>query len=360
MNNYFIELLKYDYWATQQLLKTIEKYEVQDEKTLFWLNHTFNTQMIWLKRIVGQKSHITPNAIQQTISYFLLPLTFVYMLIILIKRAMAKEKSFDIPVISIGNIIVGGSGKTPIAIELASKYEDSCVILRGYGRESKGLYVVSNRGNILENTSVSGDEAMLLAQSLKTASVIVSENRVEAIKKAKELGCKIIFLDDGFSKYNIKKFNILLRPKKEPTNIFCLPSGGYREPKGLYFYADLELKEGEDFNRVITIKKDGKEASLPEKIVLLTAISKPKRLLEFLPLNTKMISFPDHHTFAKEDISNILEEYKDYSIITTGKDLVKLDKFNIKDLYLMDLNIEFSKDVDFTLMHKYIEDNKES
>ena len=48
------------------LMKTIEKYEVQDEKTLFWLNHIFNAQMIWLKRIVGQKSHITANTIQQT------------------------------------------------------------------------------------------------------------------------------------------------------------------------------------------------------------------------------------------------------------------------------------------------------
>jgi tetraacyldisaccharide 4'-kinase len=72
---------------------------------------------------------------------------------------------------------------------------------------------------------------MLLANSLKNATVIVSEDRVKAILKAKELGCKIIFLDDGFSKYQIAKFNILLKPKDEPTNNFCIPSGGYREPK---------------------------------------------------------------------------------------------------------------------------------
>ena len=66
MNNYFIELLKYDFWATKQLLHTIEKYEVQDEKTLFWLNHIFNAQMIWLKRIVGQQSHLSPNTMHQT------------------------------------------------------------------------------------------------------------------------------------------------------------------------------------------------------------------------------------------------------------------------------------------------------
>lgn len=278
------------------------------------------------------------------------------MLIILIKRTKARESDFEIPVISVGNLIVGGSGKTPITIKLASKYENPCIILRGYGRASKGLYVISQNGKVLEDIQTSGDEAMLLANSLPNASVIVSENRVEAIKKAKELGCKIVFLDDGFSKYNIKKFNILLRPKKEPTNFFCLPSGGYREPKGMYFYADLELQEGKDFFRIITIKKDNKEAVLPKKTVLLTAISKPDRLLEFLPEGTKMISFPDHHTFTKEEIESISDTYEDYAIVTTGKDLVKLKKFKVRNLYLMDLDIKIDENVDFSIMSEYIKD----
>ena len=277
------------------------------------------------------------------------------MLIILIKRAMAKEIELGIPVISIGNIIVGGSGKTPITIELASKYDNACIILRGYGRESKGLFVISKSGQILEDIKTSGDEAMLLAKSLPKATIIVSENRVKGIQKAKELGCKIVFLDDGFSKYHISKFNILLRPKNEPTNIFCLPSGGYREPKGFYAQADIELVEGKDFNRVVSIKKDAKKVnSLPSKLLLLTAISKPKRLLEYLPSNTVMISFPDHHTFTSEDILTIQNEYKDYSIITTGKDLVKLENFNLSNLYLMDLNIKIDEKVDFTLLSEYI------
>ena len=278
------------------------------------------------------------------------------MLIILIKRTKAREVDLEIQVISIGNLIVGGSGKTPIAIKLASKYDNACVVLRGYGRASKGLYVISQNGKLLEDVETSGDEAMLLANSLSNASVIVSENRVEAIKKAKELGCKIVFLDDGFSKYHIKKFNILLRPKKEPTNFFCLPSGGYREPKGMYFYADLELKEGRDFSRIITIKKDNKEVELPKKSILLTAISKPDRLLEFLPSDIKMLSFPDHHTFTEDEIENICITYKDYAIVTTGKDLVKLKKFKIRNLYLMDLDIKIDENVDFSIMSEYIKD----
>ncbi len=276
------------------------------------------------------------------------------MLIILTKRAMSKEIEFGIPIISVGNIIVGGSGKTPVTIKLASKYENACIILRGYGRASKGLYVVSLNGKILEDVKTSGDEAMLLANSLPKATIIVSENRIKAILKAKELGCKIIFLDDGFSKYKIAKFNILLRPKNEPTNIFCLPSGGYREPKGFYAQADIELVEEKDFKRVITIKKDGRVSELPIKTIVITAISKPKRLLEYLPKDIKIISFPDHYTFTKDDISKIQEENKDYVILTTGKDFVKLKGFDIKNLYLMDLDIQISENTDFTLMEEYI------
>jgi tetraacyldisaccharide 4'-kinase len=277
------------------------------------------------------------------------------MLIILTKRAISKEIEFGIPIISVGNIIVGGSGKTPVTIKLASKYdENACIILRGYGRASKGLYVVSLNGKILEDVKTSGDEAMLLANSLPKATIIVSENRIKAILKAKELGCKIIFLDDGFSKYKIAKFNILLRPKNEPTNIFCLPSGGYREPKGFYAQADIELVEEKDFKRVITIKKDGRVSELPIKTIVITAISKPKRLLEYLPKDIKMISFPDHYTFTKDDISKIQEENKDYVILTTGKDFVKLKEFDIKNLYLMDLDIQISENTDFTLMEEYI------
>lgn len=281
------------------------------------------------------------------------------MLVIFLKRALAKEFDFGIPVISIGNIIVGGSGKTPVAIKLAKNYQNPCIILRGYGRSSKGLYVISQNGKILEDINISGDEAMLLAKSLANATVIVSENRKKAILKAKELGCEIVFLDDGFSKYDIKKFNILLRPKKEPTNIFCLPSGGYREPKGFYMHADIELKEGDDFNRVISFRQHNSELkNLPNKLVLLTAISKPTRLLEYLPNETILESFPDHYDFTNEDIEKIKEKYKDYSFITTGKDLVKLEKYKLENIILMDLDIVFNDKVDFKILEEYISEYK--
>ncbi|RXJ88363.1 tetraacyldisaccharide 4'-kinase [Arcobacter sp. CECT 8983] len=300
-----------------------------------------------------------PNTFQQIISFLLLPITFLYMLIIALKRASSRTIEFGIPVISIGNIIVGGSGKTPFTIHLAKKYTDVCVVLRGFGRESKGLYIISNKGEILEDVKTSGDEAMLLANRLKNATVIVSENRKEAILKAKELGCKIVFLDDGFSKYDIKKFDILIRPKEEPTNIFCLPSGGYREPKMAYSYADLELQEGRDFRRVVSFSKDDKYVDvLPMKLLLLTAISKPKRLLDFLPENTIMEAFEDHHSFTKDDIEKIKVKYKDYSIITTEKDFVKLQKFDLEDVYLMNLELRLKDENKLEIIENYINNYK--
>lgn len=282
------------------------------------------------------------------------------MLVVSFKRLSAKPRDFGLPIISIGNLIVGGSGKTPFAIYLASQYDNAAVVLRGYGRASKGLHVIFHEGKLLEEIETSGDEAMLLALALKDATVIVSEDRAKGIIKAKELGCKVVLLDDGFSKYDIMKFDILLRPKKEPTNLLCLPSGGYREPKMMYSYAHLVLKEGVDFKRVVTYKHHDEVVSvLPQKLLLLTAISKPERLLEFVPSCTIMQSFPDHHEFTLDEIQKLLEKYHDYAIITTSKDMVKLNKFELDNMYLMDLELEVNDQVDFTSLNDYLDAYKQ-
>ncbi|MFZ9659317.1 MAG: tetraacyldisaccharide 4'-kinase [Arcobacteraceae bacterium] len=288
-----------------------------------------------------------PNLFQRLISIAFFPLTIIYCIIVAYKRLNANPIDFGLPIISIGNLVVGGSGKTPITIELAKDKQNAFIILRGFGRSSKGLYVVSNQGKILVDVEISGDEAMLLAQNLPNASVIVSENRIEAILKAKEMGAKIVFLDDGYSHHNIKKFDILIRPKDEPTNLFCLPSGGYRETKMMYSFVPVVLRDGEDFKRIIKFKKDGLELKeLPSNVILLTAISKPQRLLEFLPKNITMKSFADHHSFTREEINELLLKNNDTYFIVTQKDMVKLAAFNLTNLILMDLTIEMIKKID--------------
>ncbi len=299
-----------------------------------------------------------PNSLQTILAYFLSPLSFIYSNICKVKKFYSKPVNFNIPIISVGNLVVGGSGKTPLTIELAKRYEKVFIILRGYKRDSKGLQIISLNGEIKSDINISGDEAMLLAKSLKKASVIVGEDRVKAIKKAKTLGAKVIFLDDGFSKYNIKKFDILLRSEEEPKHDFCLPSGAYRIPKSFYKYATLVLKENEDFKRIVSFKhleKNDfkKEVNINEfskdftkKNLLLSAISKPKRLLEFFPKNVELECefFPDHHDFTKNELSDILLKYDNFNIFCTQKDLVKLEKhiffFNKRNIYSMDLELE--------------------
>ena len=148
-----------------------------------------------------------PKIFHKIISFFLLPFTFIYCIIVFLKFPK-KYKDLNITIISIGNLIVGGSGKTPLAIFLANYFKGGAVVLRGYGRKSKGVYLISKNGEILEDTSISGDEAQEIAQKTK-ASVIVSENREEGIELAKKIGAKFVILDDGFDK-PFKKLSIVI------------------------------------------------------------------------------------------------------------------------------------------------------
>ena len=289
-----------------------------------------------------------PNIFQKLISVCMFPLTIIYCIVVAYKRTSARAYDFGINIVSVGNLVVGGSGKTPVVIALAKKENNPAVILRGYGRTSKGLYIISKNGNILEDINISGDEAMLLARSLPNASIIVSENRAEGVIKAKELGCDIVFLDDGYRHHNIKKFDILIRPKEEPTNLFCLPSGGYRETKMMYAFVPLVLKDGTDFKRIISFKQNNKTIeSLPNNILLVTAISKPNRLLEYLPKDINTITYPDHYNYTQDDINNIKEKYPNDIIVTTKKDMVKLENFDLKNIILMDLEIEITKEFSY-------------
>jgi len=282
-----------------------------------------------------------PTPLQKIIGIFFLPFTVLYCFITTYQRISKKNIDLGIPVISVGNLLVGGTGKTPIIIALAKQSKHVAIVLRGYGRDSKGLFVVSHDRTIKENIHTSGDEAMLLAQRLPKATVIVSENRTDGVLKARELGCEIVYLDDGYRHHEIQKFDILIRPAQEPTNIFCLPSGGYRDTKMIYSFADMVLKEDIDFTRVVTFKKDEKIVEeLPANILLVTAISKAYRLLEYLPQGIKTIIFEDHHSFTQEDIMMITTKYPNSAIITTAKDMVKLEQFTLDDLYLMDLEIQ--------------------
>ncbi len=280
----------------------------------------------------------------------------IYCMIVLYKKARLYAIFFSsVPVISVGNLVVGGSGKTPIVEYLAKRYDDIAVVLRGHGRQTKGLLVVSFKGDIKVSVQQSGDEAISLANAIPNSTVIVSEDRQIGIAKAIELGAKVIFLDDGYAKYNIKKFDILIRPKNEPQNIFCLPSGGYKLPKLFYSMADIVIKDGEEFQRVVSFEQNGETIDeLPSNTVCITAISKPDRLAEFLPSNCDIKSFYDHYEFRPQDIDNIIKDYPTHTIVTTSKDIHKLKHLLKTKPVLMRLDIVATKSFDIKKIDDYI------
>ncbi len=257
-----------------------------------------------------------PNFLHICLAFILLPISLFYLIVATLRRKCAKYYDFKIPIISVGNLIVGGSGKTPFLCEIAKDFDNVAVISRGYKRKSKGLVVVSKNGEICATQEQSGDEAYLIALTLKNASVIVSKDRAKGILEAQKLGAKIIFLDDGF-RFNFKKLSIVLSPKLEPFFKLPLPSGIYRENP--FAKGDLMLKEGVDYTREVGVE------SPTARMLLLTAIANPARLDEFLPQGViGKILLKDH---ARFDLDFLRAEFKHTgatSLLVTRKDFVKL------------------------------------
>ena len=285
-----------------------------------------------------EKLYYNPKRSYYIVSILLLPFSLLYGSVGLIKSLFSKPKDFGIKIISIGNLIVGGSGKTPFAIELiehfSKKYKDINIyyISRGYGRASKGLVWVKRDNKILSDVLNSGDEALLVAKESR-ASVIASEDREAAIKLAKESGANLIILDDAFSKLKIKKFDILLEPLNLP-NRFVLPSGPFREFSFAKKRASLVLKEGIDFKRVVSYK------NLTPKMLLVTSIANPARLKAYLPKGVvAKYTLKDHSFFNKEKILEKMREYGALSILVTKKDMVKLEEFNLP-LSIIELKLD--------------------
>ncbi|HIP28914.1 MAG TPA: tetraacyldisaccharide 4'-kinase [Sulfurovum sp.] len=280
----------------------------------------------------------------------LFPFSLLYGSVMYLRRKLSKAKKYNIPIVSVGNLIVGGAGKTPFVIALASKYQDVFVISRGYGRQSTGFKEVSTKGKVLVDVSVSGDEAMLMAQSLPHASLIVSENRHEAIKFAQNNTAKLIILDDGFNRVDIEKFDILLEPNSI-KNHYTFPAGPLREFLSTRKSADIIAKEGFDFIREVTV------ANETERMVLVTAISNPMRLDRYLPKKViHKVYYDDHAYFDENILKKLLLKYKASSILCTSKDKVKMDGFKLA-ISEMKLKLEIKKEI-LEQINEYIEGYK--
>lgn len=342
-------------------------------------------------KLLIERNLYDPSPAWFALGVILVPLSLLYTLIVCLKRLFAKPQKFKIPIISVGNLTLGGSGKTPLVRALFKEFNGrlkTCIILRGYGRKSRGLLEVALDGRILCDVRQSGDEAMEYALFLRGANVIVSEDRAAGILRAQTLGFELVILDDGFSKFDISKFDILLRPQSAPKLPFCLPFAAYRYPPFFYKFADFipapsdisqelkivstaDLQEGLNgtdeilnpadkisdlnlnraadkisdlnLNRAADKILNSKEASFERsRTILISAIAKPWRLQAFLPLAKAHAFFPDHYDFKKEQILELLRREDAEHILCTAKDYVKLRDLGAEILVIL-LNLKLSE-----------------
>lgn len=297
-------------------------------------------------RAFFEEMFFAPKGYHYPLIVLLFPLSIVYGIIMSLRRILTSQKNFGIPIISVGNLIVGGSGKTPFVIALTNRLEGVVIISRGHGRKSQGLVEVSSNGKILVDVTESGDEPMLMAQSLPGASVIVSEDRELAITLAKEKGAKCIILDDGFNRVEVEKFEIVLEPERI-NNYLPFPAGAFREFWFNTKYADIVAKEGEAFHRQVDFE------NLKSKMVLVTAISNPGRLDAYLPEGVvHKVYLEDHAYFEEEKLKMILSDYEAQSLLVTEKDAVKMQDFKLP-ISEMKLKLEIKETI-FTQVDEYI------
>ncbi len=318
--------------------------------------------------------------------HLLSPLAFVYGIAQGLHKSAFESGFFpsykeSVPVISIGNITCGGTGKTPLLIELAVRFVDNGhrvgIISRGYKRKSmNALTVVSDgRGNF-SSCSEAGDEPLMIAQAVRKAVVISSPDRVAAAKYAvAEYKCDLLLLDDGFQHYKLKRDLdiVLIDYADDILNDSLLPAGRLREPianlsrsteivitKVPKRYDRARMKRLEkiilslspratiDACRFVakSIRRQENEQilSLPlktlsgEKVFAFCGLARPESFLSLLEelgadiLGRKL--FPDHHWYTDRDVELLktaLAKCKAKYLITTQKDFVKLASSKLKD-----------------------------
>jgi tetraacyldisaccharide 4'-kinase len=282
-------------------------------------------------------------------SVLLYPLSIIYYLIIRIKKKIYIQQKFNIPIICVGNIYIGGTGKTSAAIEIAkilNQFKKICFLTKGYGRKSnKDIYL--NELNILnQNSEDTGDEALLLN---KFGHVYISNNRLEAIKNIIKLGYDAIILDDGFQDHLIfKNINILCFDSKNWIgNNNLIPAGPLREPLTSIKEANFIIIKGEK-NQIIEKKIktispnveiiyaenriENIETLKNKNFIAFTGIGNPYSFFNALiDSNIKIIKqiiYPDHFQFTEKNYKTLFEEAENNNcnLITTEKDWVRINE----------------------------------
>ena len=299
------------------------------------------------------------------------PFTLVYGLVISLRNALYESSllratSFDLPVISVGNIKIGGTGKTPMVewlVQVLAPYLDVAVLSRGFSRKTKGYRFV-NSG---DNSRTVGDEALQIKRKFPSVSVAVSESRTLGLSSLlmDRPSTQVVLLDDAFQHRSIKPgLNIVLTEYFNPYfEDYLVPMGKLREwrsaiSRGNFLLVSkcsdhLQLTEAEEFkSKVSEISGENiyfsamdygpcysmsdahiqYRADLSGAVQIVSGIAEPSYLKDHFKDKVDKVyayDFPDHHQYNERDVRNIINSfqripYEHKALITTEKDIVKL------------------------------------
>ena len=278
------------------------------------------------------------------LTIILLPISYLVLVFIFLKKKLKKEIKFKIPVICIGNIYIGGTGKTPTSIFLAkelNKLGKKTAIVRKFYKNHK-------------------DEHKLIKNSFK--DLILTKKRSQGIIEA-EKNYNTVILDDGFQEYKIfKNLNIICFNSNQLVgNEYVLPAGPLRESLANLNRAHIILINGsknkkfEDkllsLNKNLSIfyssyKPKNLEQFKNKKLLAFAGIGNPNnffKLLNYYGLKIeKQLIFPDHYVFSPNELGRIVEEAKNKNleIITTEKDYYKIEDYGIKEIQFLKVDLE--------------------
>lgn len=317
--------------------------------------------------------------------WLLLPFSLLYQMIIWLRNKMYdknifKSHSFAVPTIVIGNLSIGGAGKSPMIEYIIRLLQDKyriATVSRGYGRKTKGFKVVS----VDSKAIMVGDEPLQFKKKFPNINVVVCEDRCTAVQKLTN-SAEVILLDDAYQHRKLKAgyyillfdFNSLFEP------LLTLPTGNFRDIFSATKRADLVVitkspqhisvahkTHIEDLIRAYTmapifyssIQYEG-PISLSEaadtihdlqgyRIILFCGIANPKPLINYLESkdnNVQVITFADHHNYSTSDYHKVITKYENVTdtkkiIITTEKDVqrIELDTFQNYPLYYIPIKI---------------------
>jgi tetraacyldisaccharide 4'-kinase len=346
----------------------------------------FHVEKVWYKK--------------SWLSFLLLPFAFFYYLVIILRKflyrvGLKKSHSVGAPVIVVGNITVGGTGKTPMVIWLVEYFRSlgktPGVISRGYkGSANKIPTLVDEKSDVTEI----GDEPLLIYQRTK-CPVVICRDRVAAAKKLLEVSkCDIIISDDGLQHYALKRdFEItVVDGKRMFGNGFLLPAGPLREPVSRLNSVDMVVinnsvscLSNRASNMDSRLRENDTEIKLtsvpiyhaalqPTTVVnivdplftktladfanqtvhAIAAIGNPQRFFEMLnnySIKTINHAFPDHHAFKADEITF----GDDLPILMTEKDAVKCKQFAKPNHWFVQVEMLFNEDVaaDFSLRNLF-------